>query len=115
MDDLFDPRQSEDDFLIQIRMAGHELQADLINSKNESAKLESAYANIKSGLESGFAIEIVCPWEKLGVAPGVGLTLGFDTTVFDADGSFEVQVEAAWAGFNKSYRNPTGYGQVILR
>jgi hypothetical protein len=115
MDDLFDPRQSEDDFLIQIRMAGHELQADLINSKNESAKLESAYANIKSGLESGFAIEIVCPWEKLGVAPGVGLTLGFDTTVFDADGSFEVQVEAAWAGFNKSYRNPTGYGQLILR
>ena len=115
MDDLFDTRQSDDDFLVQIRMTGQDLQALLANSKGETTRLDSAFALVKSGLESGFAIEIICPWEKLGVTPSAGMTLGFDTTVFDADGSFEVQVEAAWAGFNKSYTNPTGYGQLILR
>ena len=113
--DLFDSKMSEDDFLISIKFAAESLQVTLVDSNGQRSPLGAAHALVKSGLENGYVVELVCPWDKLGVRPRPGTTLGFDTTLYDADGSPDIQTESAWAGFNSGLLNPTGWGQLILR
>jgi hypothetical protein len=77
--------------------------------------LQAAFRTVLAGDESGYCFEVVCPWRALGFRPSIGATLGFDTTLFDADDGLEAQVEAAWAGFRSGLEDPGAYGQLILR
>lgn len=114
-EDLFDTRISDDDFMIEIGVVDEKPHVSLVNSGGQREALEAAFGRFSSGQDRGWAIEIACPWAKIGVKPAVGQALGFSTTVIDADGSLEDKIEAVWGVFGYGKETPTGYGQLVLR
>lgn len=113
--DLFDAKVSDDDFVIEICVVGDEPQVSLVSIDGKKTPLPAGFGRVLAGKDSGWAVEIACPWAKLGLKPSVGAALGFGATIIDADGSLDDQIEAAWGVFGYSMQSPIGYGQLILR
>jgi len=114
-EDLFDTRISDDDLMIEIGIVSDKPHVSLVNSDGGREALEAAFGRFSSGQDSGWAIEVVCPWAELGAKPAVGQALGLSVTVIDADRTLEDEIEAVWGVFGYGKGTPTGYGQLILR
>ncbi|MBI9073274.1 MAG: T9SS type A sorting domain-containing protein [Melioribacteraceae bacterium] len=85
-----------------------EWNSSLLDEKNN--KTNGVIHSVKN-ISGGYAVEIAIPWSNIGITPAADLSIGFDVSNIDNDGS---KYQLIWSGNNLNNGTTINFGELKL-